>query len=96
MKKTSTVYVDAAKEYARAYLTGNNVPMTSPSAETLASLEFLIRQWASLAHRLENAPIVSVQRSFFRPETKRDVQKSILSMMKGEYKAARSPTFQIS
>lgn len=60
-------------------------PVVTPSADILAALEFLIRQYASTS----GSGIVSVNRSFFLPETKTAVQKSVLDMMKGVYGSVR-------
>lgn len=83
IKKTATIFVDLLRDFyqwMRTFSADPNPPTPrppTPSAEVLAAIEFLVRQYPSLAE----SPVVAVNRSFYAPDTRRDVQRSVLQMM---------------
>lgn len=92
LKKTSTIYAQPLVAYYNDSFgvkredqsSRSTQPVPIPTPESIAALEFLIRQYASTSPYL-----IPVGRSYFRPDTRENVQKSVLKMMKGVYGSVR-------
>ncbi|KAI9030479.1 Piwi domain-containing protein [Hyaloraphidium curvatum] len=84
LKRTSAVHGKELIEYQQAAMDSGKPRRKAPPPEFLAALEFLVRQYALASPRL-----VASGRSFWRPDSRQEIARSVLSMMKGVYGSVR-------